>query len=86
MLSNETFFNLRLLLLNRLSISLILLPLLYMTLCYELILSSWDVALAVQSSFTHYNVNRQVGGSLAANGNRDLIVHVMNKNYVLVWG
>lgn len=86
MLSNETFFNLRLLLLNRLSISLILLPLLYMTLCYELILSSWDVALAVQSIFTHYNVNRQVGGSLVANGNRDLIVHVMNKNYVLVWG
>ena len=57
-----------------------------MTLCHELILSSWDAALAVQSIFTHCNVNGQVGGSQAANGNGDLIVHVMNKNYVLVWG
>jgi hypothetical protein len=86
MLSNEYLFNLGLPLLNRLGMSLILLPLLYMTLRHELILSSWDAALAVQSIFTHCNVNGQVGGSLAANGNGDLIVHVMNKNYVLVWG
>jgi hypothetical protein len=40
---------------------------------------SGDVALAVQWIFTNCNNNGEVGGSQAANGNGQLIVHVSRK-------
>lgn len=43
--------------------------------------TSYDVALAVQWIFTYCNVNGNVGGSCAANGNGNLIVGVENINW-----